>query len=393
MIADLIILGLILAAAISGARSGFLRRFGAGVGFIIGLFIGRFLGQYTLKIVESPDERALVAMATLLGFAILVLIGGELLGSLAKHRLNLSQYQRLNQIDNWFGSLLSVIVILVGLWLLSGVLNTMPSRDLRNMLNGSKVVSALNQLMPPVPHSISSLSYLIDPNTFPDVFLGNEPIPEGKVELPELGELEAAVNATKNSVVRIKGQGCGGIVSGSGFVVGNGMVATNAHVVAGIAKPYVQDSAGTHKATTIWFDPKLDLAILRASDLTGSPLVLSSTAIKPGTAAAALGYPDGGQFEATPAAVLRSLKARGRDIYNQQQTLRTIYEVQSKIVHGNSGGPLVDKQGQVIGVVFAESTNYQELGYALTNDQVIPAVTQAAARLQPVSTGQCAGRE
>lgn len=391
MIIDLIILGLAVAAAISGQRSGFLRRFGAGAGFIIGLFIGGFLGQYTLKIVESPDERALMVMATVLGIAVLLLIGGELLGSMLKHRLIISRFRGLNQLDNWMGSLLSILVIMFGIWLLSGVLSTMPSREMRSLFQSSKVVSTLNKLMPEVPQSISNLSYLIDPNAFPDVFLDNEPIPGDKVILPQLGELEPVVNATKNSVVRIKGQGCGGIVSGSGFVGANGLVVTNAHVIAGISKPFVQDFGGTHRAVPIWFDPELDVAILRVNELAGAPLPFSDQPVEPGTAAVALGYPDGGKFGAQPAAIIRTLEAKGRDIYNKQTTLRNIYEVQAKITHGNSGGPLINQQGQVIGVVFAESTNYEELGYALTNEQVAPIINKSASIVAPVTTGKCTG--
>lgn len=389
MILDVVLVLALILAAISGSRSGFVRRFWAGIAFVGGLFVGRWLSTYALGIGTTPEQRGLIAVSVVLGCALLLLTVGELIGSVTKRRLVNSRFTHVNQADIALGSAFSVVVVLVGVWLLSSVLGTMPSRDVTRLLQSSRIITGITQLLPPAPHAISDLSYIVDPNRFPDVFLGNEPIPAGKVNLPELGAFETVVNATKASVVRIKGQGCGGVVSGSGFVVGSDLVMTNAHVVAGIKQPFVQDTAGSHRATTVWFDPQLDLAIMRTRDLAGSPLSLTPSTIKSGTQAVALGYPDGGDLSVSPAAVLRALKANGRDIYNRSSTVRDVYEVQASITQGNSGGPLINTQGEVIGVIFAESTTYQELGYALTNQPVIAALAQVNGSSPAVNTGQC----
>ena len=168
------------------------------------------------------------------------------------------------------------------------------------------------------------------------------------------------------------------------------MIATNAHVVAGISHPYVQDGNGTHSGTVIWFDPDLDFAVLRVPNLAGHSLVVDDNKVKVGTAGAVLGYPGGGPVTAKPAAVSNQFTASGRDIYGRGNTLRSVYELRADVIPGNSGGPLVDKNGTVIGVIFAESTTYQHVGYALTSDQIKDEVNQAAAGNQPVGTGQCA---
>ncbi len=167
-------------------------------------------------------------------------------------------------------------------------------------------------------------------------------------------------------------------------------MATNAHVVAGIRHPYVQDSNGSHGSSVIWFDPDLDFAVLRVSNLAGHSLVVTDTRAPVGTPAAVLGYPGGGNFRAGPAAVSNQFTASGRDIYNRGNTLRDVYELRADIIPGNSGGPLVAKDGTVIGVIFAEATDYPHTGYALTSDQVKSEINQAASQNQPVGTGQCA---
>jgi S1-C subfamily serine protease len=180
------------------------------------------------------------------------------------------------------------------------------------------------------------------------------------------------------------------MVFGSGFVVGKGLVATNAHVVAGINSPQVVDRNGTHAATTIWFDPDLDFAVLRTSNLAGSKLPLKTTIASRGEAAGVLGYPGGGGFKAGQAAILDEFTAIGRNIYNEGRTTRDVYSVQAMVVPGNSGGPLVDAHGYVIGVIFATSTSYSNVGYALTLRQVVAELNQAQQRSGAVSTGSCA---
>lgn len=244
--------------------------------------------------------------------------------------------------------------------------------------------------MPSAPTIISDLGSLIDPNGFPQVFIGGEPNPRLNQPLPNLGQLAAAVNKDKSSVVKIEGQGCGGIVEGSGFVVGNDLVATNAHVVAGIRHPYAEDANGNHSVTVIWFDPNLDFAVLRVSNLAGNSLLLKGGQAPKGTAAAILGYPGGGPFNAGTASILDDFTATGRNIYGTGDTNRDVYEIQGNVIPGNSGGPLVNENGSVIGIIFAQSTTYNHVGYALTTDQIINELKQAEAQNQTVSTGRCA---
>ncbi|MGC1176788.1 MAG: MarP family serine protease [Candidatus Saccharimonadales bacterium] len=387
MIVDLLIVICAVSALWRGRQIGFAQQACSTLGFFGGLLIGTRLGSYTVNLGHTQTSRGLITLVTTLGCGLLLLTFGEYIGLLIKKKVVL---RRINILDNWFGSILGVASFLFTAWLIATVVNTLPFPSLQSSLQNSRIVSSLNRVLPSAPNVIADIGRLIDPNGFPQVFVGKEPRPDATATLPSLKTLQAAINHDQASVVKVEGQGCGGIVEGSGFVVGSDLVATNAHVVAGIAHPYAIDSAGTHSATVVWFDPNLDFAVLRVDNLAGQSLVLSASDVKTGTPAAVLGYPGGGPLTAESAAVLNHFTATGRNIYDRGSTNRDVYEIQANIIPGNSGGPLIATDGTVIGVIFAESTTTDHVGYALTTQQVTNAISQAVIQNKPVDTGQCA---
>lgn len=386
-IVDILIIIFLISSLFRGREIGFVRQICSTIGFFGGLWIGTLLAPHTVQLVHSATSRSLVTLLTTLGSAFILLIVGEYVGVILKEKVH---RWHADLADGIMGSLLAAVSFLIVAWLSASILVSLPYPRLQSEIRGSRVVRLLTDSLPPAPNIIADLGHLIDPNGFPQVFSGNEPAPPSNVTLPSLGELQPAVNKDRASVVKIEGQGCGGIVEGSGFVVGQNLVATNAHVVAGIAIPYVTDDNGIHRATAIWFDPDLDFAVLRVNGLAGSPLFIDTVPVSRGTPSAVLGYPGGGSFTAKAAAVLDQFTATGRNIYNQGSTTRDVYEIQADIIPGNSGGPLIAEDGSVIGVVFAESTTYNHVGYALTTAQVVNEINQAEAQNRTVSTGQCA---
>jgi S1-C subfamily serine protease len=387
MLVDLLIVLGAAAALYQGRRNGFVLQIFAAAGFFGGLFFGSWLQRHTVSLAQTTDARAIILIVTTLGSALVGLTIGQYAALHIKHRL---ARHNINRLDNGLGGVLNIVTLLLSVWLMASLASNLPYTGLRTELRDSRIIGGLNRALPPAPNVIANLGHLISPNGFPDVFIGSEPVPKTQPNLPSLGDLQAAVDKDRASVVRIRGQGCGGIVSGSGFVVGNDLVATNAHVVAGIGHPIVQDANGSHGTSVIWFDPDLDFAVLRVRHLAGHSLALAASEAGAGTPGAVLGYPGGGDFSAGPAVVLDKFKARGRNIYGTDRTLRDIYEVQADIIPGNSGGPLVDKNGQVMGMVFAESTSFNHVGYALTDSQVNAELGQAKSRNQVTGTGQCA---
>lgn len=384
---DLLIILLLISSIFRGKEVGFVRQLCSTVGFFGGLLIGAALEPHVVQLVHSQVSRSLVTLTTTLGCAFILLTLGEYIGILLKTKFHA---RPVNRVDNVFGSGLALVSMLLGVWLSASILLSLPNPGLQSAIKGSGIVSLLTRNLPAAPNVIADLGRLVDPNGFPQVFTGNEPAPSGNVDLPSLGSLASAVKADEASVVKIEGQGCGGIVEGSGFVVSDDLVATNAHVVAGIATPYVFDDNGTHRARVLKFDPDLDLAVLEVDDLAGNPLQLRAQTVDRGTPGAVLGYPGGGDFTAKVAAVLDEFTATGRNIYGQGDTDRDVYELRADVIPGNSGGPLVASDGSVIGVVFAESTTYNHVGYALSMPKVISEINQAKQASGTVSTGSCA---
>jgi S1-C subfamily serine protease len=181
-------------------------------------------------------------------------------------------------------------------------------------------------------------------------------------------------------------------VEGSGFVVAPGLVVTNAHVVAGSSNITEYDGVQSEPATPVLFDPNYDLAVLRVPDLTIPPLLLDSQFVGRGTKAVVLGFPGGvSQLNAQPAGVLLRFDPESPNIYDTASTQRQIYELQALVRPGNSGGPLVEPDGEVIGVVFSRDSTNSEIGFALASPGVLQRVRLAEARPagSSVATGSC----
>ena len=207
---------------------------------------------------------------------------------------------------------------------------------------------------------------------------------------PTQEEARAAGEAAASSTVQVIGPACDVIQEGSGFVAAEGYVVTNAHVVAGMDDPEVRSAVGgSTDATTVLFDPELDLAILSVPDAPGPPLPLVTETPDRGAPGAVLGYPQGGPLDVRRAAVLRTIDALGPDIYGHGQVERLVLELQTLVRPGNSGGPFVLPDGRVAGIVFSVSSSDEDVGYAISATEVDDPLRSAIGLTTPVDTGPC----
>ncbi|HSH55330.1 MAG TPA: MarP family serine protease, partial [Candidatus Limnocylindrales bacterium] len=346
------------------------------------------LQPYTTTLADAQLDRAVIALVTVLGSAFALLAIGEFLGIRLKGKFLNNPF---NKVDGWLGSVVGVGTLLIAVWLGSAIVSTMPLPSTREQIRESRILSGLNSNLPSTTAVISNLSSLIEPNNFPQVFTGREPALPANTTVPGIGaDVQQAIDRSKASIVKFEGLGCGGVVQGTGFVIDSDLIITNAHVIAGVNQPYVRDANGQHTATPVWFDPELDFAIVRADNLAGGPLLIARDLVDPGTRGAVIGYPGGGALTAGGASVLDRFTARGRDIYNRRVSDRDVYSLAARVIPGNSGGPVIAADGTVIGVIFAQSTTHQNVGYALTMPQLAGAINQAQIQNRAVSTGPCA---
>jgi S1-C subfamily serine protease len=386
-VVDVLIVLVVIIAIVRGYSLGLVRQAGSTIGFIFGLYIGSWAGNIIMSHETSTLSRALTGLlATLIGGLIFLTIG-ESVSTTLKQKL--TQVRPLDSFDGLLGSVMGAVTILLGIWLLASIAILGPAGSLQQAIKNSRILSSLNTSLPPATSLLSSLNKLIDPNGFPQVFSGLEPSPNTAVNLPSLGSFNAIVAADQASVVKVEGTGCGGIVEGSGFIAASDEVVTNAHVVAGVASPKVLSGGVLHNTRVIWFDTNVDLAILHVNDLSGRSLHIDSAEVPNNTPGVVLGYPGGGDFNVQPAAVIEHFTALGRNIYGQGSTSRDVYSLKAKIIPGNSGGPLIGSNGRVLGIVFATSTTYNDVGYALTGHQVASEINTALQSNTTYSTGAC----
>ena len=384
---DVVILALIGAAAVSGFRRGAMLQLLAYGGLAVGLVAGALLAPPIASLWENHAAQAGIAVTVVLSLAGIGNAAGWLAGSYLRHHARRSWF---GNADAAGGSLVSVLAVVLATWFLALNLVNGPFPTLAREIRSSAVVRTIGSALPRPPSLLGEVRRFFNRFGFPEVFTGLPPAPAGAVQWPSDAEARRAFDAASDSTVRVVGEACGEIQSGSGFVVAPNMVVTNAHVVAGVQQPFVQEqSAGSQPATTVVFDPSTDLAMLRVQLSPGDPLPLADEHVERGSGGAVLGFPGGGDLLGTRAAVRRALDAVGRDIYSDRSVEREVYELQAEVRPGDSGGPFVLPDGTVAGVVFAASSTDPGIGYAIVSTEVIPDVQAAEALTTAVSTGPC----
>ena len=183
---------------------------------------------------------------------------------------------------------------------------------------------------------------------------------------------------------------------GSGFVVAQGYVVTNAHVVAGADARGVRVAGDrTGASSTPSRSCSIPSSISRCSTSPGCRrrrLFFARSDPGRGALGATLGYPGGGPLTILPAAVDRPVSGdRPRHLRHGTTSVARSLELRAAIERGDSGGPLVLENGTVGGVVFAEARTNPDVGYALSATEVATAITPSIGRTAAADTGACVG--
>jgi len=387
---DVVLLVLVVAYAGVGYRQGFV----VGAMSTLGLLLGGFLGaQIAPLVLEDVSPGFGVSISALL-LVVAAAFGGQALGSLVGRRVR-SQltWQPARVVDAIGGGALSVVAVLLIAWVLGVAASGARLHGLNQEVRASAVLRTVDKAIPGgATPLIGAFNALVDSEYFPDYL---EPFASERIRAvdppPSTIARRPAVARAEASVAKILGsaESCSRSIEGTGFVFAPGRVMTNAHVVAGVGSPQVELAGSSYDATVVYYDSDVDVAVLAVSGLDAPALRFDDTAAS-GEVAAVLGFPQNGPYDVQPARVRDRATLSSPDIYGSGTVVRDTYSIFSTVRPGNSGGPLVDRQGQVIGVIFAASLSDDETGYALTADQVSAAAASGRSATSQVATGDCA---
>ena len=354
-------------------------------GFAVGAFLGSRLGPALLPDgSHSPYAPATaLAGALLIGGMVAVSLEGIALAMRSRLMVRARGRRGVAVAEATGGAILLVALALGLAWLFGAVaLNAPGAKSLRKAVQRSAILRALNDTFPPSNSLINAL-HRIDPRVAVQGPSPDVAAPDSKVaQDPE-------VRAAGQGVVRVLGTACGLGVEGSGWIAGPDLVVTNAHVVAGESDTTVTPfgSSSALDAAAVHYDPSNDLAVLRVSGLGGRQLSLAPE-VSSGTPGAVLGYPENGPFTITPARVGVTGPIVTEDSYGRGPITRELTALRGEVRSGNSGGPLVDTDGRVMGTIFASTTQGKPGGYAVPNDVVAQALGNTTGE---VGTGPCTG--
>ena len=389
---DVVLVVASLLFAVSGYRQGFV----VGVLSFVGFLGGGVLGARVAPAVAAtgPLEdlpRTAVGLVLVFLAATLGQVLATVVGAAFRKRLT---WRPARQVDALAGAAVSVASLLLVAWLVGRAVASSPYETLSSQVQRSVVLGAVDEVVPDAGRRLfTSLRDLVDERGFPEVFddLRRPEVTDVAPPDPVLAT-SPAVRLAKPSVLKITGEAtdCGKRIEGSGFVYAPQRVMTNAHVVAGVDRPVVEVGDGELlPATVVLFDPGRDLAVLAVPGLTRPALAFNAETAESGSGAIVVGYPKDGPFRPNAARISDDQDARGLDIYGEQTVVREIYALRGLVEQGNSGGPLLDLQGRVYGVIFAAAADDRNVGYALTAQEVAGQAAAGATATERVSTRTC----
>src|SRR6266516_1498412 len=328
---DLLLLLLLAATAVSGWRRGFAVVTLGYAGLLVGLALGAWAAARVGLFISAEDSLRRLLVGIVVFFLVAVVCHslatrfGMQLRSTITGRVG-------GNVDAVGGAVVAVGVTVIAVWFVALTLGSVPFSPLARALTDSSVLRTIDRIAPRPPAALSQLRGLLARSPFPDVFANLRP--PAAAGAPPAALATPGVKHAAADTVQIESQGCGGLLFGSGFPVEQHLVVTNAHALAG---------TGRHRVIT-----------------TG----------------AVIGYPGGGSEKVVGARVVARTTAVGRDIYSSSLARREIYVLRARVRKGDSGGPVVDRSGRPIGVVFAASTVDPQEGYALTNSELRTVLTQ-----------------
>ena len=388
---DLVILASIGLALWSGLSRGALLQLFSWGGFFAGLILGSIIAPPIVDAINPDDvtTKAFLGLGVFLGIAFLFEALVAALGLTVRKKITRIGARKVDQV---LGGVIGVFFALIGAWFLGSTLKRGPSPTLARSFKDSTILRAMDEVFPRPPAILAEIGRFLDRSGFPDVFAQLNPSLAPGVEPPPPSLAnDQEIRAAAEGTYKIESNGCGGVVDGSGFPLDQRHVITAAHVVAGTSGHRVIDpQGGSIRGNVVFINTDIDIAVIRLNSAPDHILEMTTRPAGRQDDGAAIGYPLGGPRRISPARVRALTQARGRDIYNRKLVSRQVYVLSAKVQQGNSGGPLVDDDGIVRGMIFAASADDSNEAYALTAAEIDRAYDVAKNRNGRVDTGSCA---
>jgi S1-C subfamily serine protease len=377
---DLLIGIFIVVSVLRGARTGFLAGVFSLVGVVIGASVGSRIAPSLLPDGGNPIYGAGITLGSILAFSVLGEVIARSMGGSLRNRLSSPTSATL---DGLGGALLGFALALVLVWAVGVFALQSPTlASLQPAAQDSRILQTLKERMPSglLTQAVADL----------------QPLPKIRGPEPEVAAPEGNivndpdVQAASRRTLRVTGTACGYGVEGSGWVAGRDLVVTNAHVVAGETATWVQlgGSGQQLPAEVVAFDARNDIAVMRVDGLDLAPLPVA--AARPGEAAAVIGFPQNGPLDIEPARTGTTERVVSTDAYDNGPVERIVTSFRVYVRPGNSGGPAVNADGQVISTIFASRTDSNNSGYGVPSRIVQRHLQTATSRTTPASTGGCA---
>lgn len=388
---DAIIILLMLILAISGYRQGFVIGALSIGGFFCGILIGLQVGPLIANQFADDTIRLVVSLVSIFALAVL---GQTLAGWLGTRARRAIESRPLQRIDDAGGAVVSIVAVLLAAWLIAVPLGSTPFPDFNRQVRSSAILNGINELMPQEAQALTAgLRESLNTNGFPDVVgaLSRTEAKEVAAPDPALAKSRVVVDS-EESVIKVLGtaDSCSRRIEGSGFVYAKERIMTNAHVVAGTQSVQVETEDDRLEGKVVVYDPDRDLAVLYVPGLDAPVMPFVDKQADPGANAIVLGYPLDGPYNAQAARVREVSQIKGPNIYDSGTVTREIYTIRALVQSGNSGGPLVDSSGEVLGVIFAAAQDDRNVGFALTAAEAASTAEDGLGRTRGVDTGDCA---
>lgn len=394
MSAALVVDGLLVVVAILAIRSGWKQGALASVLSAVGVVAGLVLGIAIAPLIVSLTEA--VALRFVLVIAVIVLLVGignlvgVVLGSALRDRMRTLKSHRL---DSAIGTVFQFLAVLIVVWMVSVPLATGVGPPVSDGVRNSTILRSIDRLAPGSWANLPSrLSAMLDESGMPPLISPFEDASTADVAAPDDEVVTVdLVESLRPSIIHVMGasESCSRRLMGSGFVTEPDYVVTNAHVVAGTNTVRLDTALGIKDAEVVYFNPDVDIAVLHSPGLGLDPIPWSENTARTGDNALVMGYPRSGPFEASAARIADQIKISGSDIYAEGRVEREAYTVRGSIREGNSGGPLLDANGNVLGVVFGASRDATDIGFALTADEVRSKIGDVTRLGGSVDTQRC----